>query len=634
MAPLVAKTERNAVATRSEAMSEKAPGDLREGAAETSFLALRFELIAFLLIVLTFAAVLLRGAIVDRHFAIGPATIARYSRYWYSDGDTRGTSSITADPANPLGWRCDLTPVFANRYCGFGMLLDVAHKGVGRDFSHYDRLALDLDYHGPSRYLKIVLKNADSHYSNTSSGDSDKPNVIEFPAVSGRNHVELNLRDAAVEQWWVGAHSRLPQAGRVQFGNIVAIDLQTGTGASPGRYDFHLRRITVAGAAIATEIWYLVLLGCWTGLAALYLAYRVARMRAAHAARQRLLMEERRLLQQAHDSAESASRAKSRFLAHMSHELRTPLNAILGYAQILRACELSDRQNVAARTIQQSGEHLLALISDILDISRIEAGKLELAPRAVEPRAIVRSVADMIAVRAQEKGLAFRWEVAPDVPHCVIADDKCLRQVLLNLLGNAVKFTSTGEVTLTVRRADEDDGPKATLRFEVRDTGPGIAPDQTERIFEPFEQIGEQALNAGGTGLGLSISRHIVSAMQGNLTVVSRPGEGSLFAFDIRLAVGNPAQLPPGPANDHGVLAAPPTLPVFSAIPAAVVMDRLLDLARSGNMRALRIEAEQLLAGAPELHPFGEHLLTLANAYQSRAILDLIEHARTEYSVA
>ena len=633
MASLVAKTERNAAATRSEAMPEKAPGELCEGAADTSVLALRFELIAFLLIVLTFAAVLLRGAIVDRHFAIGPTTISRYSRYWYSDGDTRGTSSIAADPANPLGWRCDLTPVFANRYCGFGMLLDVAHKGVGRDFSHYDRLALDLDYHGPARYLKIVLKNADPHYSNTLSGDSDKPNVIEFPAVSGRNHVELNLRDAAVEQWWIGAHPKLPQAGKVQFDNVVAIDLQTGTGASPGRYDFALRGIVVAGAAIATEIWYLVLLGCWTGLAALYLAYRVARMRRAHAARQRLLIEERRLLQQAHDAAESASQAKSRFLAHMSHELRTPLNAILGYAQILRACELSDRQNVAARTIQQSGEHLLALISDILDISRIEAGKLELAPRAVEPRAIVRSVADMIAVRAQEKGLAFRWDVAPDVPHCVIADDKCLRQVLLNLLGNAVKFTSTGEVSLTVRRADEDDGSKATLRFEVRDTGPGIAADQTERIFEPFEQIGEQAFNAGGTGLGLSISRHIVNAMQGNLTVESRPGEGSLFAFDIRLAVGNPAQLPPGPANDHGAMVARPALPAFSALPAGVVMDRLLDLARSGNMRALRIEAEQLLAGDPELHPFGEHLLALASAYQSRTILDLIERYRSEYSV-
>lgn len=633
MASLVAKAERNAAAARSDAMAD-ATGDFPGEAGETSFAALRFELIAFLLIVLTFAAVLLRGAIVDRHFAVGPATISRYSRYWYADGDTSGTSSITADPANPLGWRCDLTRAFANRYCGFGILLDVAHRGSGRDFSHYDRLALDLDYHGPSRYLKVVLKNADPHYSTTSSGDSDKPNVIEFPAVPGRNHVELNLRDAAVEQWWINAHPKLPQAGRVQIDNIVAIDLQTGTGAAPGRYDFRLRGIAVAGAAVATEIWYLVLLGLWTGLAALYLAFRVARMRRAHATRQRLLMEERRLLQQARDAAESASQAKSRFLAHMSHELRTPLNAILGYAQILRACELSDRQNVAARTIQQSGEHLLALISDILDISRIEAGKLELAPRAVEPRAIVRSVADMMAVRAQEKGLAFRWEVAPDVPHCVIVDDKCLRQVLLNLLGNAVKFTSAGETSLAVHLAGSDAG-EATLRFEVRDTGPGIAPGEVERIFEPFEQLGEPAHHPGGTGLGLSISRHIVTAMRGNLTVDSKPGEGSLFAFDIRVTVGNSASLPPGPANDHGATLPLPVPRVrFPALPSAEMMDRLLDLARSGNMRALRIEAERLLAGEAALHPFAEHLLALANAYQSRAILDLIEHHRTECPAA
>ena len=634
MVSSIAKAERDAAAVRSDAM--QGARDVHEEAAaiEPSFRGIRFELIAFLLILLTFAAVLLRGAIVDRHFAIGPSTIPRYSRYWYSDGDTQGTSSISVDRADPLGWRCDLTPSFANRYCGFGILLDVAHRGVGRDFSHDDRIALDLDYHGPARFLKIVLKNADPHYSNRVSGDSDKPNVIEFAAVPGRNHVELNLRDAAIEPWWINAHPRLPQAGRVQLDNVVAIDFQTGTGAPPGRYDFRLRRVALAGAAVATEIWYLVLLGVWTGLAALYLAYRIARLRRAHAERQRLLIEERRLLHQARDAAESASRAKSRFLAHMSHELRTPLNAILGYAQILRTCELSDRQNVAARTIQQSGEHLLALISDILDISRIEAGKLELAPRAIEPRAIVRSVADMIAVRAQEKGLSFRWEVAPDVPHCLIVDDKCLRQVLLNLLGNAVKFTSAGEVSLVVELTASGAG-QATLRFEVRDTGLGIAADQLERIFEPFEQLGEQTHHSGGTGLGLSISRHIVAAMQGHLSVESKPGEGSLFAFDIRVPVGNSTILPPGPANDHGGTAVPTASPAgFAVLPPADVMERLLDLARSGNMRALRAEAERLLEDDPALHPFAGHLLALANAYQSRAILRLIEHYRTGCSVA
>jgi len=357
-------------------------------------------------------------------------------------------------------------------------------------------------------------------------------------------------------------------------------------------------------------------------------------MRRDHEARQRVLIEESRLLQQARDAAENASSAKSRFLAHMSHELRTPLNAILGYAQLLRTCELSDRQNVAARTIQQSGEHLLSLIGDVLDLSRIEAGRLQLAPRPIELRAIVRGVADMIAVRAQEKGIAFRWDIAPDVPHYVVADDKCLRQVLLNLLGNAVKFTSAGEVALTVSLAKCGDN-SCRLRFEVRDTGPGIAADQLERIFEPFEQANDRAHHAGGTGLGLTISRRIVGAMQGELTVESALGAGSLFAFDILTPLGSQNSLPLGAANDHGgtfVFPAPPA--AFPAIPATECMDRLLDLARCGNMRAIRIEAEQLLAGDASLRPFGEHLLTLARAYQSRAILDLIERHRAASSVA
>ncbi|MBW8883133.1 MAG: hypothetical protein JF615_17470, partial [Asticcacaulis sp.] len=286
-------------------------------------------------------------------------------------------------------------------------------------------------------------------------------------------------------------------AGKPEFGNIVAIDVQTGTDAPPGDYAIKLESVAVGGSAITPEHWYLLLLSCWTGFTALYLVHRVRRMRQDHAQRQRLLIAEGLLLQQARDAAESASQAKSRFLAHMSHELRTPLNAILGYAQILRVAELSNRQNIAARTIQQSGEHLLALISDILDLSRIEADRLDLAPRPVELRAIVRGVADMIAVRALEKDLSFDWRIAPDVPHAVIADDKALRQVLLNLLGNAVKFTESGAVSLNVARMSEAEDP-VVLRFDVRDTGPGIAPEKQDLIFQPFEQvsvaIGDQAL--------------------------------------------------------------------------------------------------------------------------------------------
>lgn len=523
--------------------------DLFSG-GEPRFSALRFELIAFLLIVATFGAVLFKDLVVDREFGIGPATISRYGRYWYADNSGTGTSTIVGDPANPLLWRCKLTSVFANPYCGAGILIDISHRGAGRDLSKFEKINLELDYKGPARYLKVVLKNWGAPYADAAQGDSTKPNVIEFAVHPGHNRVTLNLRDAAVEQWWINLHP-YRDAGKPELNNIVAVDIQTGTGAPVGDYAIKLDRIAVSGQAITPEHWYLLLLGLWTAFTALYLVHRVRRMRIEHARRQHFLIAESLLLQQARDAAESANEAKSRFLAHMSHELRTPLNAILGYAQILRACELSNRQNVAARTIQQSGEHLLSLINDILDVSRIEAGKLQLDPQPVELRGIVRGVADMIAVRAQEKSLAFDWQIAPDVPHDVIADGKALRQVLLNLLGNAVKFTMSGSVALAVARVSQR-GDKVLLRFEVRDTGPGIAPDKQDLIFNPFEQADAAARQAGGTGLGLSISRRIVELMEGRLLVESRPGAGSLFWFEIQLAVADRVMLPRSVANDRG----------------------------------------------------------------------------------
>jgi len=528
-----------------------APEDRAEllGSGEPRFSALRFELIAVLLIVATFSAVLFKDLVVDREFGISPATISRYSRYWYADDSSGGTSTVARDPVDPLAWRCKVTSSYANPYCGAGILIDIGHRGAGRDLSSYEKVNLDFDYKGPARNLKVTLKNWGSH-SNAAQGDSTKPNAIEFPVHPGGNQVTLNLRDAAVEQWWINAHS-YRDAGKPEFNDIVAIDLQTGTAAPAGVYSFKLNRVAVSGQAITPEHWYLLLLGLWTAFTALYLVHRVRRMRIEHGRRQRLLVAESLLLHQAREAADRANEAKSRFLAHMSHELRTPLNAILGYAQILRACELSNRQNVAARTIQQSGEHLLALISDILDLSRIEAGKLELDPHPVELRAIVRGVADMIAVRAQEKGLAFDWQIAPDVPHNVIADDKALRQVLLNLIGNAVKFTPEGRVGLAVS-VISNRGDQVMLRFEVRDTGPGIATDKQDLIFQPFEQADAAARQAGGTGLGLTISRRIVERMDGRLLVESAPGAGSLFWFEIQVPIAGRATLPHSVANDRG----------------------------------------------------------------------------------
>jgi signal transduction histidine kinase/CheY-like chemotaxis protein len=235
----------------------------------------------------------------------------------------------------------------------------------------------------------------------------------------------------------------------------------------------------------------------------------------------------------ARDTAEGANRAKSTFLANMSHELRTPLNAILGYAQLLkRDRTLTKRQLEASNTIHQSGEHLLMLITDILDLSKVEAGKIELHLSPANTATFLNGIVNIIRIKAEEKSLDFICDIAPDLPEFVQVDEKRLRQILLNLLSNAVKFTDQGSVNLEVKLLSHTQG-KAQLRFAVRDTGTGIAEDQLERIFRPFEQVGDELHRAGGTGLGLGISQQLAQLMGSEVRVESTFGRGSCFSFDL-----------------------------------------------------------------------------------------------------
>jgi CHASE2 domain-containing sensor protein/nitrogen-specific signal transduction histidine kinase/DNA-binding NarL/FixJ family response regulator len=340
--------------------------------------------------------------------------------------------------------------------------------------------------------------------------------------------------------WWLagddGLKRRLP-GGNVLWGSIVLSSTLVGL-TYGGFLNGQLLPLTPALIAMLTGI---------TGTA---LVYKQQRLELAnqqlldYAKNLEVKVEERtQELSLAKQVADTANQAKSEFLANMSHELRTPLNGILGYAQVLRrSTELPTKSREGVEIIHQCGTHLLMLINDILDLSKIEARKLELQNSPINLSNFLHGVSEICRIRAQEKGVDFQLVIAPSLPTGIQTDEKRLRQVLINLLGNAIKFTDQGRVTLRVTQTTEaETGMMVTnpanaeqirLRFQIEDTGVGMTPSQLGKIFQAFEQVGDNDRKTEGTGLGLAISQRIAELLGSQIEVRSHLGEGSTFWLD------------------------------------------------------------------------------------------------------
>ena len=245
------------------------------------------------------------------------------------------------------------------------------------------------------------------------------------------------------------------------------------------------------------------------------------------------LESQKQAMEQLYEAAEAATRAKSEFLAGMSHEIRTPMTAILGFTDVLSSMVSSPEGLDAIKTIQRNGEYLLSIINDILDLSKIEAGKLQVERSPCSPFQVVAEVASLMRIRAEAKNLKLHAEYSGLIPEVIHSDSTRLRQVLINLIGNAIKFTEIGVVRL-VTSLVQDEGSEPRLRFDVIDTGIGMTEEQVAKLFEPFNQADASTTRRfGGTGLGLTISKRLAEKLGGHITVLSTPGKGSTFSVTV-----------------------------------------------------------------------------------------------------
>jgi signal transduction histidine kinase/DNA-binding NarL/FixJ family response regulator len=475
-------------------------------------------------------------------------------RGFVANGNSVGSMTITPDA---IVLRCHLRSVATYPFCSLQFQLGDPVKGI--DMSRYDTMALDMRYSGQGRHLiKIHLMNFEPDISTPNDWNSQRFNEVQLQ-LPPQPRFTIPMHALRTADWWRSSHEIPLSKSYVRLDHVTALEVATDLVPKEQVITIEVRSIKFTGKWISKTTLLTWLVIAWIACGVLGLSLGLLHFRTSlSVTRSRLeqlaaVDRERKAAEAAREAAlaeaVALARERSNFLAQMSHELRTPLNAIIGYAQLLKRARLplNERQAAGLSTIHESGQHLLTLINDILDLARVGAGKMSLHPAPVHLGAFLQVVVDIMRVKAEEKGLAFHYEPAADLPDAVTIDETRLRQVLLNLLGNAVKFTDRGSVSLRV--APVPAAPEADtmrLRFDVADTGIGMSAQQLGRLFQPFEQVADTQRRAGGTGLGLAISQQLVHLMGSNIEVASEPHKGSTFSFElaVRAAAGSPAAAP------------------------------------------------------------------------------------------
>ncbi|SDD77033.1 Signal transduction histidine kinase [Massilia sp. PDC64] len=477
-----------------------------------------------------------------------------------SNGNSVASLTVTKDA---FIMRCYLGAAATYPYCKLQFLMGDPVKGI--DMSGYDTISFDLRYTGRGWHvLKLHLMNFEPEFSTLEDWNSQRFNELLIN-VPDQPRFTAPMSAVRTADWWHFSRQIPLSKSYVRLDHVTTVELATDNYKDTGQViTVELRKIEFRGKWISRTTLMSWLVSVWIVCGVIGLSLGLLHFRSGLQAN-RTRLEQLAAVDRERKEAEAAretalaeavalARQRSQFLAQMSHELRTPLNAIIGYADLLgRDREhLTERLAAGLATIHESGQHLLTLINDILDLARVEAGRMELHPSAVHLDTFLRVLADIMRVKAEEKGLAFGCELAPGLPSAVTVDETRLRQVLLNLLGNAVKFTDTGKVSLRVLPAPAAGAPDmARLRFEVADSGIGMSTQQLGRIFQPFEQVATAQRREGGTGLGLAISQQLVRLMGGHIDVVSEPGKGSTFSFEIDMPVAAAA---PSAAVAHDTL--------------------------------------------------------------------------------